>query len=80
VNPAVKWMRVLHDPLAHAVTNEDGARGWRPLCQQSDMASGLLLREANDRDDAYCDTCRMVYGSRVRMAIQRRKRSSEAAS
>jgi hypothetical protein len=73
----VRWMVVAGEPDAHCVTDENaGRRGWRPLCQQSDMASDVLLREAREGSDSFCGTCRDVLGSRVRMAIAKRKHSA----
>jgi hypothetical protein len=73
----VRWMIVAGEPDAHCVTDENaGRRGWRPLCQQSDVASDVLLREARDGTDSFCGTCRDVYGSRVRMAIAKAKRNA----
>jgi hypothetical protein len=74
----VRWMIVAGEPDAHCVTPENGGRrGWRPLCQQSDMASDALLREARDAEDTFCGTCRQVFASRIRHAVARRRRLAQ---
>lgn len=74
ISAAPKWFVILHEHRAHAIVAEpSSSRGWRPLCQDSDLATDILLREINDRD-ALCANCRMVYGARLRAKIAKRRR------
>jgi len=69
----VRWLIVNGEPVAHAIASDDpSSRGWRPLCQQSDIGN-LLLRDARDGIDEFCGSCRTVYGSRMRRQQRRRR-------
>ena len=70
VTDRVRWLMVLGETIAHAIVAETAStRGWRPLCQQSDISS-VLMRDARDGLDTFCSTCRTVYASRIRMALR----------
>lgn len=67
------WYMVSGSRKAHLlVTDPATMKLWRPLCQDSDVASSEVRRKASNSDEL-CSTCRYVLSTLVQIAVRKRR-------